>query len=117
MWNFGQCFPLLLELCTHISFLFPAYSLQECPGLFFSAVVDCEPDWPGFAFVKKMTLSTDLEHGVINAMAAVLWQAAEATAPVRSWGQMAVVNAEAQSAAVICSTSVHRDDFTASIRV
>lgn len=46
-----------------------------------------------------MTLSTDLEHGVISDMAAVLWQAAEATAPVRSSGQMAVVNAEAKSAA------------------
>lgn len=44
----------------------------------------------GVCFCEKMTLSTDLEHGVISDMAAVLWQAAEATAPVRSSGQMAV---------------------------
>lgn len=71
----------------------------------------------GVCFCEKMTLSTDLEQGVISDMAAGLWQAAAATAPVRSSGQMAVVNAEAQSTAVICSTSVHRDDFTDSLGV
>lgn len=34
-------------------------------------------------------------------MAAVLWQATEARAPIRSSGQMAVVNAKAQSVNVI----------------
>lgn len=44
-------------------------------------------------------------------MAAVLWQATEARAPIRSSGQMAVVNAEAQSVDVILSSSMHKDNF------
>lgn len=100
-------FSLFLEHArTHISFLSQAYRLQE---LFFSSsLADWEPDWPGIVFVEKMTLSTDLEHGVISDMAAVLWQAAEATGPVRSWGQLTVVNAEAQSEAVMLSISSQR---------
>lgn len=60
-----------------------------------STVVNWEPDWPG---EKKnmLTLSTDLEHRSITDMAAVLWQATEAGAPIRSSGQIAVVNAAAQ---------------------
>lgn len=45
-------------------------------------------------------------------MAAALWQAAEATAPVRSSGQMAVVNAEPQTVAP-CSEAI----LQASLRV
>ena len=44
-------------------------------------------------------------------MAAVLWQATEARAPIRSSGQMAVVNAEAQGVDVIRSGSMHKDNF------
>lgn len=55
-----------------------------------------------------LTLSADLEHRSITDMAAVLWQATEAAAPVRSSGQMAVVNAEAQCADVAHSPSVHK---------
>lgn len=58
-----------------------------------------------------LTLSTDLEHNSITDMAAVLWQATEATAPVGSSGQMAVVNAAAQSVDVICSTAMHKYNF------
>lgn len=43
-----------------------------------------------------LTLSTDLERRGITDMAAVLWQGTEAAAPVRSSGQTAVVNVEAQ---------------------
>lgn len=60
---------------------------------------------------NMLTLSTDLEHRSITDMAAVLWQATEAGAPIRSSGQMAVVNAEAQSVDVILSSSVHKDSF------
>lgn len=81
-----------------------------------SSVVDWEPDWPGIKIKKTtkknmLTLSTDLEHRSITDMAAVQWQATEAAAPVRSSGQMAVVNAEAQSVDVIHSTSMHKDNF------
>lgn len=62
----------------------------------------------GDCFCEKMTLSTDLEHRVISDMAAALWQAAAATTPVRSGGQKAV----AKAGAVICSTTVHTDNFT-----
>lgn len=58
-----------------------------------------------------LTLSTDLEHRGITDMAAVLWQATEAVAPIRSSGQMVVVNAEAQSVDVILCSSVHKDNF------
>lgn len=44
-------------------------------------------------------------------MAAVLWQATEAAAPIRSAGQMPVVNAEAQSVDVIRRNSMHKDNF------
>lgn len=63
-------------------------------------VVDWEPDWLGKKKKEKknmLTLSTDLEHRGISDMAAVLWQATEAAAPVRSSGQMAVANVEAPS--------------------
>lgn len=60
---------------------------------------------------NMLTLSTDLEHRSITDMAAVLWQATEAEAPIRSSGQMAVVNAEAQSVDVILSSSTHKDTF------
>lgn len=67
----------------------------------------------GDCFCEKMTLSTDLEHRVISDMAAALWwQAAAATTPVRSGGQKAVAKAGAQSVAVIRSTTVHTDNFT-----
>lgn len=46
---------------------------------------------------NMLTLSTDLEHRGISDMAAVLWQATEAAAPVRSSGQMAVANVKAPS--------------------
>lgn len=62
--------------------------------------------------MEKMTLSTDLEHRIISDIAAIVWQAAAATTPGRSSGQKAVVKAEAQSVAAICSTSVHTDTFT-----
>lgn len=60
---------------------------------------------------NMLTLSTDLEHRSITDMAAVLWQATEAMAPIRSSGQMAVVNAEAQREDVILSSSMHKDNF------
>lgn len=66
----------------------------------------------GDCFCEKMTLSTDLEHGAISDMAAVLWQAAAATTPVRSGGQKAATKAEAQSMVVIRSTTVDTDNFT-----
>lgn len=48
---------------------------------------------------NMLTLSTDLdlEHRSITDTAAVLEQATEAGAPIRSLGQMAVVNAQAQT--------------------
>lgn len=58
-----------------------------------------------------LTLSTDLEHRSITDMAAVLWQATEALAPIRSSGQMAVVNASAQREEVILSSSMHKDNL------
>lgn len=60
---------------------------------------------------NMLTLSTDLEHRSITDMAAVMWQGTEAGAPIRSSGQMAVVNAEAQTVNVICSSSIHKDNF------
>lgn len=51
--------------------------------------------------INMLTLSADLEHRVITDRAAVLWQEAEAGAPIRSTSQMAVVNAEAQRVNVI----------------
>lgn len=60
---------------------------------------------------NMLTLSTDLEHRSIADMAAALWQATEAGAPIRSSGQMAVVNAKAQSVDAILSSSMHRDNF------
>lgn len=53
---------------------------------------------------NMLTLSTDLEHRSITDMAAVLWQATEVRAPIRSSGRMAVVNAWAQSVDVILSS-------------
>lgn len=61
---------------------------------------------------NMLTLSTDLEHRSITDMAAVLWQATEARAPIRSSGQMAVVNAQAQSVDVILTSSMHKDNFS-----
>lgn len=59
-----------------------------------------------------LTLSADLEHRSITDMAAVLWQATEAAAPVRSSGQVAVVNAEAQCGCSTLSLSA-QDNFAA----
>lgn len=59
-----------------------------------------------------LTLSTELEHRSITDMAAVLWQATEAGAPIRSSGQMAVVNAQAQSVDVILSSSMRKGNFS-----
>lgn len=58
-----------------------------------------------------LSLSTDLESRSRAGMAAALWQATEAGAPIRSSGQMAVVNAEAQSEDALLSSSVHKDNF------
>lgn len=41
---------------------------------------------------KKLTSSTNLEHRIITDVAAVLWQATEVAASVRSSGQMALVD-------------------------
>lgn len=60
---------------------------------------------------NMLTLYTDLEHRSITDMAAVLCQAAEAQAPIRSSGQMALVNAKAQSANVILLSSMHKDNL------
>lgn len=49
---------------------------------------------------NMLTLSADLEHRIITDMAAVLWQATEARPPIRSSGQMVVVNAECECRAV-----------------
>lgn len=73
-------------------------------------VVNWKPDWPE-GEKNMLTLSTDLEHRGITDMAAVLWQATEAGPPIRSSGQMAVVNAEAQSVDVILSSSTAKDNF------
>lgn len=55
-----------------------------------------------------LTLSTDLERRGITDMAAVLWQETEAAAPVRSSGQTAVVNVEAQSGSTALAASLTR---------
>ena len=81
------------------------------------SVFNWEPDWLEQKKKKKkkkkkiLTLSTDLKQKRITNMAAVLWQATEARAPIRSSGQMAVVNAEAQGVDVIRSGSMHKDNF------
>lgn len=59
---------------------------------------------------NMLTLSTDLEHSSITDMAAVRWQATEARAPIRSSGQTAVVNAEAQSVDVLLPSLMHTDN-------
>jgi len=58
-----------------------------------------------------LSLSTDLEPRSMADMAAALWQATEAGAPIRSAGQMAVVNAEVQSVDAILSSAMHKDNF------
>lgn len=61
-----------------------------------------------------LTLSADLERRIITDRAAVLWQEAEAGAPIRSTSQMAVVNAEAQRVNVI-QLNTHAVAFVATL--